>query len=411
MYFWSIFGHDTQLSCGWLGIAVYTWVHWRPARSGGALHPSRTALPQAALARRLRQLREEHWPDVMLTQPELGRALGGAKPLSGSTISSWESVTSDAVPTASRLSAYATFFATRRSLAGKEPRMLPEDELTGEERTARDELKAELLRLRASAEAVIAETPTIAPTSTWHFPDGAPVRLFCGEIPPEHRSPWAATSHRNYTRLLSYADLDALLELFGHIRAQNPLSDVQYRLASVEPEPDDLSSHIVLLGGLAWNTLTGQLAREGVTEVSVPVQQISDDKLDGEVFVVPPAKSGDPPRRILPSFGDDGRLVHDVGLLARHRNPNNLARTLTICTGTFAPGVYGAVRALTDSRLRDGNERYLAARFPDPRRFALLFRVRVGRRSTLTPDLSSPSMRILDWPAAEAAQGLDPHTL
>ena len=49
-------------------------------------------------------------------------------------------------------------------------------------------------------------------------------------------------------------DLDALIELHGHIRAENsPDFGVFHKLAS-EVRADDLSGHVVLLGGIGWNS-------------------------------------------------------------------------------------------------------------------------------------------------------------
>ena len=62
--------------------------------------------------------------------------------------------------------------------------------------------------------------------------------------------------------------------------------------------------------------------------------------------------------------GQDG-AHEDVGLLARVPNPLNTSRTLTICNGIHSRGVYGAVRTLTDTQLRDGNERYISTNFGD----------------------------------------------
>ena len=56
----------------------------------------------------------------------------------------------------------------------------------------------------------------------------------------------------------------------------------------------------------------------------------------------------------------------------------------------------GAVRCLTDARVRDANERYLAERFPGGR-FALLVRVPVVTNETLSPDLQNRSTRLFEW--------------
>jgi hypothetical protein len=84
--------------------------------------------------------------------------------------------------------------------------------------------------------------------------------------------------------------------------------------------------------------------------------------------------------------------------LARLPNPFNSSTTLTICNGVFAGGVLGAVRTLTDDKLRRQNERYLAARFGSEDRFAILMRVPVLRGTTMTPDLRNESMRLFEWP-------------
>jgi hypothetical protein len=47
--------------------------------------------PRLLLARRLRALREEQWPDLKITQSLLGQALGGGKTLTVLLISSRES--------------------------------------------------------------------------------------------------------------------------------------------------------------------------------------------------------------------------------------------------------------------------------------------------------------------------------
>jgi hypothetical protein len=78
------------------------------------------------LARTLRELRESAWPGVELTQAQLAKALSADSRVASATLSSWESLTNPKTPTASRLTSYARFFATRRSVEGKEPRILAE---------------------------------------------------------------------------------------------------------------------------------------------------------------------------------------------------------------------------------------------------------------------------------------------
>jgi hypothetical protein len=102
--------------------------------------------------------------------------------------------------------------------------------------------------------------------------------------------------------------------------------------------------------------------------------------------------------------GDGGKReqVQDVGFLARLPNPFNISRTLTICNGIHSSGVLGAVRCLTDKRVREANERYLAERFPDGR-FALLLKVPIVAKKVLSPDLQNPEARLYEWPPKEDA--------
>ena len=96
-------------------------------------------------------------------------------------------------------------------------------------------------------------------------------------------------------------------------------------------------------------------------------------------------------------------MIEDVAFLARLPNLFKISRTLTICNGIHSRGVLGAVRCLTDARVRDANERYLAERFSDGP-YALLLRVPVVGNETLSPDLQNPHMRLHEWPPRDSAR-------
>src|SRR6185369_5274450 len=89
--------------------------------------------PRLVLARRLRALREEQWPDLKITQAQLGEALGGGKPLSVPLISSWESRENPKIPPLPRLARYAQLFATRRSADGGKLHLIDADGMSAEE--------------------------------------------------------------------------------------------------------------------------------------------------------------------------------------------------------------------------------------------------------------------------------------
>src|SRR5262249_34414132 len=161
--------------------------------------------------------------------------------------------------------------------------------------------------------------------------------LICAQLPKDQTGEMADPADPNFTELLSLADLDALVELHGHIRAENPLMDVFYK-AAPNVLPDDLSGHVIVLGGIIWNDITQRLSEM----TDLPVRQVTDSSVtSGEIFVATVDGSD---RKFLPKWERNRRLTEDVGLLARFPNPLNSSRTLTICNGIHSRGVLGAVR-------------------------------------------------------------------
>jgi hypothetical protein len=97
------------------------------------------------------------------------------------------------------------------------------------------------------------------------------------------------------------------------------------------------------------------------------VRQIEDPKiLAGEIFAVD--RDGKE-ERYLPKWTLEGELEEDVGLIVRRTNPLNSNRSLTICNGIHSRGVLGAVRTLTNVRLRESNETYIVRNFEDTKNF------------------------------------------
>jgi hypothetical protein len=344
------------------------------------------------LAQRLRDLRELSWPEAGLTQAALANAFSREERVSSATVSSWESQSSPKVPPRSRLTAYARFFATHRSVEADPPTLLPLGELTDDERRAYEVLEAELVALRDTTRKTSAKDE-VAMTRSWHFSDSWPVTFICAQLPKTETGSLANPADPNYTELLSYADLDALVELHGHIRAENPTMDVFFKLSS-QVAPDDVSGHLVLLGGIAWNEITQRLS----AMTGLPIRQVADPTVEtGEIFVV---DADGEERKFLPKWAGAGdTLIEDVGLLARTPNPLNTNRSLSICNGIHSRGVLGAVRTLTDARLRDSNERYIAENFADPGNFAILMRVSVFAGQAITPDFHAPGCVLYRWPA------------
>jgi hypothetical protein len=357
------------------------------------------------LARRLRELREREWPDVTLTQADLARALGahGGR-VASATLSSWESSTNPKTPTTARLNSYARFFATRRSMEGKDgkPRLLTIESLTDDERERFEQLEEELLSLHAGVEDGQPSKGSQR-RKLLSFDGTGPVVIICPEAPADSQGPLADKNNVNHTRLHMFADGDALLQVFGHIRALNPTLQVLHRLPS-EIRQSDLQNHIVLLGGIAWNKTTRRILSD--LEQKLPIEQVGDERVpEGDVFRV--RKDEDRDEHIyLPIREVDGNgkeeLTEDVGLLARLPNSFNFSRTMTICNGIHSKGVLGAVLAITDETVRPANEKYLAERFPAGD-FAMLVRVPVVSDEAIAPDLQNPHTRLFEWSPESSA--------
>jgi hypothetical protein len=354
-----------------------------------------TSSHAVVLAKRLRTLREKQL-GVRVTQQALARALSLDQPVTSPVISTWENTTDPTVPPASRLRAYARFFATHKSIDDG-PRLLDDESLDDDERGERIRLEKELLDLRMAAIGVPAGDPG-APIALWSFDDAGPLTIICPDLPGQEKLALSDPADPNFTDAFNYGDLDALIELFGHIRAENPTMAVYFRRAS-QMIPDDLSGHIVMLGGVAWNAATRRI----LDRLDLPVRQVRDD---------PEVTTGEPFEVIADGVvfrprwapGTPGELVEDVGQLVRRSNPLNSSRTLTVCNGIHSRGVLGAVRAFTDRRLREANERFLTERFGRAEDFGVLMRVDVFGGRAITPDLSQPERRLFDWPAPEGQE-------
>ena len=356
------------------------------------------AVPPAALqlARRLRQLRQQ-WADARLTQDKLATAFSAEEKLAAASVSSWESTNAPKLPPPHRLRAYARFFATPRSVEQAVPTLLTLDDLSPDEHAAYTALEKELIGLRTLVAGASAEEE-VAFSRFWLLGDTGRVTVVCAELPATEKGPLAVPSDPNYTELQRYADLDALMELFGHIRAENPLLEVRFKIPA-EVEADDLTDHVVLIGGMVWNEITERLSEM----VGLPIRQVAHPDLrSGEIFIV---DADGQKNEFWPKWADTQRTIlsKDVGLLARVPNPLNSSRTLTVCNGIHSRGVYGAVRSLTDAELRDGNERYIAMNFRKSDSFAILMSVPVIKNKGMTPNFNQASRVLYQRPQETTA--------
>jgi transcriptional regulator with XRE-family HTH domain len=347
----------------------------------------------AGLARRLRSLRTTSWPSRRITQGQLAAAFD----ISPALISSWENAKNSAAPPTYRLEAYATFFATERSVAREPYRILPLDELTQDERKRRQALLDELLRFGASQqEQELPESRSPFEGTSLRFPVDEDITIVCSELPPERRSRmlYANPDEPDYVEAYKYADLDALLELFGHIRAANPFSQVQIRVAK-EMAPDEYATHLILLGGVDWNPVTTEV----MGQIDQPVRQLEREE-DSSLGGFDVAGAAEPMlfEPVVQRSGARVVLREDVAQFVRAVSPFNAKRTVTVCNGMHQSGTLGVVRALTDARFRERNEDYLRSRFAGQSTFSVISRVQVVNGAVLTPDWTRPDDLLHEWP-------------
>jgi transcriptional regulator with XRE-family HTH domain len=341
-----------------------------------------SSLSSRGLSERLRDLRERE----PLTQRQLATAIGGADALSVATISQWENLGSGRLPPPQRLAAYARLFCTDRSFAAKAPRLLGDDELTEQERERESELYAELLALREGALAAPALAAALPRNSFWQFADGAAVSIVCSDAlePPAYAKP----SHPNYTRYARYADLDALIEVFGQVKADNPASMIRI-LPTESLEFDFALNHLVIIGGAAGRDTALWFARG----IALPEAKRIPEK-DTYLFS---CKVGDETREFRSELDEGEDLFQDVGLVARGPHPNIPHRIVTVLGGITSRGVHGAALCFTDAHIRDINEQYLTDTFGDAGAFCILLRVSVRNGAALPSNLSDPAIRLYGW--------------
>ena len=351
----------------------------------------------ASLARRLRELRLSRFPEARLTQGEVAQALSEQEPVAISTLSAWENVRTPTLPSRARLSTYARFFATERSL-DRTPHLLSLSDLDPTELAVYRELERELFRLRDADAGEVPES-----RRSWRFEDNASITVICADLDKSEKArlaPYTDQNDPNYTELFTYANADALVALLSYLHSENPNAAIRFCRAS-EATSEDLTNHIVLLGGIAWNDVTHRLN----DSVGLPVRQVpSTNCYSGGVFELQ-CGSGQG-KQYMPLWRNDdsgtserpGVLLEDVAMLARLPNPFNVLRTLTYCNGVHSRGVLGAVRCLTDSAVRENNERFLEGSFADADRFVILMRVPLVGNRTITPSLSNPDTVLFGWP-------------
>jgi transcriptional regulator with XRE-family HTH domain len=357
-----------------------------------AADSDRLSIPARRLAERLRDLRDrEH-----LTQKQLASVLGGADPLSIATVSLWEKPGSDRLPPPSRLAAYARLFCTSRSFASGAPRLLDGDDLTEAEQQREAELYAELLALRERAQPTSAaarqgpeQSSFARDSSIWHVPYMQTISIVCSDTPnpPSYADP----SNLNYSRYARHSDLDALLEIYGQVKSENPESMIRI-LAPEEFGTDFALNHLIFIGSEAVRNIE-------YFSQDIPLPSVLET---GHTHVFK-CSVGDETREFASLLDNNGTLLEDVGVIARRPHPIVPGRTITMLFGITSRGVHGAALALIDSHVKGANEQYLKDAFGNSDAFCVVIRVPVRNSVALPPNLSADNVRLYVWSSGTGA--------
>jgi transcriptional regulator with XRE-family HTH domain len=355
------------------------------------------SIPARRLAERLRALREQEH----LTQKQLARVLGGSEPLSIATVSLWEKPGSDRLPPPNRLEAYARLFCTSRSFDGERPRLLRSSELTEQERKRATELYDELISLRERAQSTNVPASTKEQHGTiWRFGARTFVSLVDSVAPDA--PPYAQQAHLHYSQYARFADLDALIEVFAQVKADNPVSMI--RLLSPDELTQDFAlNHLVIVGGAAWREVSKETPWFAQNiDIVLPVARPT-----GETHVFECVVGEE--KRTFESLYVGGVLTQDVGLIARVPHPIMPEKTVTVLSGITSRGVHGAALCFTDWHVSDENERYLQETFGNTEAFCVLMNIPVANNMALPTNLSLENVRLYEWSAETSARWGDRH--
>jgi transcriptional regulator with XRE-family HTH domain len=345
------------------------------------------SIPARRLAERLRDLREQE----RLTQKQLAGILGG----SDATISLWEKPGSDRLPPPPRLASYARLFCTSRSFVGDRPRLLNSGDLTEQERERETELYNELIALRERAQSTaVPATVKGQRSAIWHFPDAIAVSIVCSDAaePP----PYAQHSHLNYSRYAKYADLDALVEVFGQVKADNPERMIRI-LPTARLAQDFALNHLILIGGAASDAAS-------LFAQNIPLPTPEEIPGTDPVTHLFKCTVGEETREFKSTRDEEGTLVQDVGMIARRPHPIIPGGTVTLLSGITSRGVHGAALCFVDSHVRDTNERYLESAFGNVESFCILMNIPVQNDVALPPNLWRENTSLYEWSAETGAR-------
>ncbi len=209
----------------------------------------------------------------------------------------------------------------------------------------------------------------------WGIKNGDHVMVVCSELAePEGRQ---NVECREFIYNFKYGDLDAyfevvvtLLRLFPNIKLE--------LLSSGEAvsRPLDLAQHLILIGGPDYNSMTGRILREGITQFAYKSPYVEEQSETYPDEIV-----------IYDTINDkeycEATTEKDYGYFERVENPNNPKNKIILLGGCHAIGVTGAAKAFSMFKSEQGevphvvfeNARKVANMLPKNANFSVLVSV------------------------------------
>ena len=203
-----------------------------------------------------------------------------------------------------------------------------------------------------------------------------------------HAASYADPGHLNYSQYARHADLDALIEVFGQLRSDNPASMIRI-LSPDELVRDFALNHLVIIGGAAVYDAAPDFAPD------IPLPE-AEEIPDTDTYLFR-CTVGDETRELTSTRDAQGALVQDVGVIARGPHPLVPERTVTVISGITSRGVHGAALCFIDRRVRDANEQYLKDTFGNTDAFCIAMNIPVRNNVALPPNLWREDVRLYEW--------------
>src|SRR5208282_5624567 len=191
-------------------------------------------------------------------------------------------------------------------------------------------------------------------------------------------------------------DLDAVVEVYGQVKADNPAASMIRLLSPHDLLRDFALNYLVVVGGAAVYDVAPYFAQDIPLPKAEPIPGT-----DTHVFK---CSVGDEERKFTSTRDEEGVLIEDIGLITRGEHPHAPGHTVTMLSGITSRGVHGTALGFINRHVRDENEEYLRDTFGNANAFCVVMRVPVIQNTALPPNLLREDVRLYEWSSETGAR-------